>query len=131
MLTLNNTWMISVKIKVFFHLMGIFVSGIASQTFMTLALKYEKASIVSILRSLTIIVNFIVDHVVFSKEFSFFPIVGSILIIIAVSILAPHEHYDDKVGKDKEKTLKILYKSKASQKILDEIRDEKTMFAVS
>ncbi|KAH9421937.1 hypothetical protein DERP_002227 [Dermatophagoides pteronyssinus] len=79
-------------------LLAIGFCGIGDQLFMTLAFKYESAGIVSVSRTMTIVLAFIWDTVILDVIVHWTSILGSILVIFSVIMLAIIRSVDDQNG---------------------------------
>lgn len=75
------------EIRSWAWLVAIGLCGIGDQLFMTLAFKYESAGIVSVSRTLTIVLAFIWDTTLLNVIVHWTSILGSVLVITAVIML--------------------------------------------
>ncbi|KAJ6224711.1 hypothetical protein RDWZM_003256 [Blomia tropicalis] len=69
-------------------LVGIGFAGIGDQLFMTLAFKYESAGVVSVSRTMTIVLAFIWDTLILDVTVHWTSVLGSCLVTFAVILLA-------------------------------------------
>lgn len=109
--------------KTWAWLVGIGFCGIGDQLFMTLAFKYESAGIVSVSRTMTIVLAFIWDTLLLGVVVHWTSILGSILVTFAVVLLGISKTVEgknyqlcfwrvDKTNGTDEENTKLLHQQK-------------------
>lgn len=83
-----NEWYLPREWKTWLKLVGIGILGVLDQFFMTFALRYETANVISVVRTLNIVLAFVWDVVLLSGSTEWTSILGACLISSCVISLA-------------------------------------------